>query len=97
VFSGGFSPSGRRLVAWIGDLVMNFDRQVSDSSINLPGIDAMVRRARKERAQAMRTAVVKLGRLFKRLAVLAQPSRQRLPQAGAWAYARAGVRPHSGR
>jgi hypothetical protein len=56
--------------------------------LTLEDIDAVMRRARDDRAQVMRAMAIKAPDLFKRLAAALRPSRQRLPQAGHWAGAR---------
>jgi hypothetical protein len=48
-------------------------------------MDALLNRARAERAKAMQQALSGLPALFKRLAAVLRPDNQRLPQAGAWA------------
>ena len=64
---------------------MNTENRWADAAVTHASIDAIVRRARAERAEAMRAAMAELPALFKRLAAAILPNRQRLPQTGAWA------------
>lgn len=68
---------------------MNTDNRISAAFISPVDIDAVMIDAREERAEVMRAALAKLAPPFKRLAARIRPSRQRLPQAGAWASPRA--------
>jgi hypothetical protein len=48
-------------------------------------IDAIIRRARAERADAIRAAAIEFPGLLKRLVAGFRPIRQRLPHKGVWA------------
>ena len=52
------------------------------ASISPAGIEAIVRRARAERAEAMRAELAALPAVLKRLLAHIRPTRHRVPQAG---------------
>ena len=60
---------------------MNTQDKWAIASASPSQIEAIVRRARAERAAAMRAAIVRLPALFKRLAAAVWPNRQRQTHA----------------
>lgn len=64
---------------------MNTENTWANAAITPSAIEAVVRHARAERAEAMRVALVQLPALIKRLAAAIRPNRQRLPQTSALA------------
>jgi hypothetical protein len=67
------------------EIVMNIENSTISPVLTLADIEVYVRHAQNDRALAMRQMAVSASALFKRLAALLRPNRQRLPQAGAWA------------
>jgi len=57
----------------------------ANAAITPAGIDAILRRARAERAEAMRAELAALPGLLKRLIAYFRPIRQRTPQTSALA------------
>ena len=55
------------------------------SDITPAAIDAVIRQARNERAQAMRAAAVEFPALLKRVLSGFRPIRARIPHNGVWA------------
>jgi hypothetical protein len=64
---------------------MNTQNNRSESDISAAAIDAVIRQARDERAQAMRAAAVEFPALLKRLLSGFRPIRARTPHKGVWA------------
>lgn len=64
---------------------MTTENHWANASISPASIDAIVRRARAERAEAMRAELAALPGLLKRLIAYFRPIRQRTPQTSALA------------
>jgi hypothetical protein len=64
--------------------IQEFDR-ISTVNITPDLVEAIVARARAERAEGVRILLIELGAQLRRLAAKLRPSRQRLPQTGVWA------------
>jgi len=59
--------------------------RISTVTITPDLVEAIVARARAERAEGVRILLIELGAQLRRLAAKLRPNRQRLPQAGVWA------------
>jgi hypothetical protein len=64
---------------------MNTQKDFASVSISPSELEAILSHARAERADVMRAALSQLPGLLKRLVAHLRPSRQHLPQTGAWA------------
>jgi hypothetical protein len=64
---------------------MNNENNRAQSDITPAAIDAVIRQARSERAQAMRAAAVEFPALLKRMLSGFRPIRARTPHKGVWA------------
>jgi hypothetical protein len=67
------------------EIAMNTENRWAIADLSPSSIEAAVRQARAERADAIRTAVVELLALFRQVAAGFRPNRRDLPQTGALA------------
>ncbi len=59
--------------------------RISTVTITPDLVEAIMAKARAERAEGVRILLIELGAQLRRLAAKLRPNRQRLPQAGVWA------------
>lgn len=64
---------------------MNTDHNRADSTLTPAAIDAIIRKARADRAEVMREQLGELGASFRRLVATFRPIRARTPHKGVWA------------
>jgi hypothetical protein len=67
------------------EIVMNSQDNRADSALNHTAIDAVIRKARADRAEAMRESMGELSLAFKRWVASFRPIRERAPHKGIWA------------
>ena len=64
--------------------IQELDR-ISTMNITPATVEAIMLKARAERAEGVRILLIELSAQLRRLAAKLRPNRQRLPQAGVWA------------
>lgn len=64
--------------------IQELDR-ISTVNITPATVEAIMLKARAERAEGVRILLIELGAQLRRLTAKLRPSHQRLPQSGAWA------------